>query len=81
MHGGIRKAPEWVCVIRQKVGGVQGVFARSNGLTAEGTISPASFDPIHDCKLTPVPPKLAAYSSPSRSRVHAQPSKVPTRKG
>jgi hypothetical protein len=51
MHGGIRKGPEWVCLIRQKVGSGQRIFAGSDGFTTGGTVSPSSFDPIHDCKL------------------------------
>jgi hypothetical protein len=51
VHGGIGEAPEWVRVIRQKVGRVESIFARSDSLSAEGTVSPSSFDPIHDCKL------------------------------
>jgi hypothetical protein len=51
MHGGIRKGPEWVCLIRQKVGSGQRIFAGSDGLATKGTVSPSSFDSIHDCKL------------------------------
>ena len=51
VHRGIGEAPEWVRVIRQKVGRVQSIFARSDSLSAEGAVSPPSFDPIHDCKL------------------------------
>jgi len=51
VHGSIGEAPEWVRIIRQKVGRVQSLLARSDSLRAEGTVRPPSFDPIHDRRL------------------------------
>jgi hypothetical protein len=59
VHGGVRKAPEWVGFVRQKVGGLQGIFAGSDGLTAKGAVSPTSFDSFHDCKLAAPHPEPA----------------------
>jgi hypothetical protein len=48
VDGGIGKAPEWVGVIRQEIGSNQRIFAGSDSLATKGTVSPSSFDPIHD---------------------------------
>src|SRR5215217_8241801 len=47
MHGRIRKAPERVGLIGQEVGGNQGIFFRSNDLTADCAVGAAGSDSLH----------------------------------
>ena len=51
MHGRGSKAPEWVRIICQEVRSAQGIFPGPNGFTAQGTVSPPSFDLFHGCKV------------------------------
>lgn len=70
MHRGVREAPERVCFVRQKVGGDQGIFAGPDDFPAERAVSPASFNPLHTCKMAP-------NASRSVPRVLAGPQQVP----
>jgi hypothetical protein len=47
VHRGVRKTPERLCFVGQKVRGDQGIFAGPDDLTTEGTLSPASIDPFN----------------------------------